>query len=146
MPVVTLESEALPCLPQCYADWKKEEPLCTQAYDLVLEAEKHARHERNDDKIVSARVVGYLLIELFARSKILPKDSYRCVAEEITSEPREQGGGPFALIFEIGKRYRDRFLRLCASLSFPTSLSIMISYSLDNHHHVPRILTAPFTR
>ena len=145
MSVVESKAKALPRTPECYTKWQETNPEYCRAYDLAFNAEVYAQAEDND-KIVSARVVGYLLIELFARSKIITMGPYDCVVKEVTSQPRASGEGSFALIFEIGKRYRDRFLRLCASLSFPTSLSVLISHSSDNHHRVPRILTASFTR
>ena len=111
-------SEPLPRTPQCYMDWKEADLEYSRAYDLVLEAQQYAQAEDND-KIVPTRVVGYLLIELFDRRQTLTMTPYRCVVKEVTSEARVSGEGHFDPIFEVGKRYRDRFLRpLCAFLPF----------------------------
>ena len=111
--VVMLGPEPLPRTPQCYTDWKEADPEYSRAYDLVLEAQQYAQAEDND-KIVPTRVVGYLLIELFDRRQTLTMAPYRCVVKEISSV---SGEGHFDPIFEVGKRYRDRFLRpLCAFL------------------------------
>jgi hypothetical protein len=85
------------------------------AYSNILQAEDRALQDGADENVISARVVGHLLLELYARRGILGDQSYLSVIDEIVCSPQDRDDD---LIFELGKRYRDHLIRPCASDPF----------------------------
>lgn len=161
MTSLKLKPTPLPCIPDNYDDWKTAEVGYCQAYDFVFAAEQHAaaqlaKEEAEDktkakakakeearDKIIHARVVGYLLIELFNRQSTVALEPFLRVVKELSSTAREPGE-PRQLVFDLGKLYRDHLLRACLFHFFPTSTSFSISHSSHNYYWVPRLCSAPF--
>jgi hypothetical protein len=85
------------------------------AYSNILQAEDRALQDGADENVISARVVGHLLLELYARRGILGDQPYLSVIDEIVCSPQNCDDD---LIFELGKRYRDHLIRPCASDPF----------------------------
>ena len=72
--------------------------------------------DETNESIVSARVVGYLLLELYARQGILSERPYAKVIDEFVPSPQDRGDdklGDDDLIFEFGQQYRDHLIRAC---------------------------------
>jgi hypothetical protein len=128
MSLVELPEFPLPREPPKYEEWKKDWPQYLGAYNLAFNAERDATE--NDD-IISARVAGYLLVELFNWSNILTMCPCDQLSNELQSKSQEPGGSVNDVVFKIGKMYRDRFIRLCAFLFFlHTSFNLSISLQL----------------
>ena len=129
-PMLMLSPTPLPRVPHSDEEWKKTKTDLdySGAYDFVLKSEVQAEA---GDQIIHARVAGYLLIELFDRQGALTLEPYRCVVGELMAKARTPGG-PCELVFDIGKMYRDRLLRLCVFHFFPTLSTVLISRSSDN--------------
>ena len=108
MTTVQLHPSPLPPKPPTYDTWEAIIPSLSRAYDLVLGAEHHATKraeadptnmEAKDD-IISVRVAGYLLIELFDKSPVLSlKPCLRLAEEPVSSSPKS--GDTKNPIFEI---------------------------------------------
>ncbi|KAF8259704.1 hypothetical protein EI94DRAFT_1750815 [Lactarius quietus] len=118
MASVGLQSRPLPPEPTTYEIWREDRPQYLVAYNLAFNAEKyatqHAEAEPTNevkDNIISARVDGYLLVELFNRRAILTEGPCIYISKELRSEDRE-GGDANDTVFKVGNFYRDRFLRL----------------------------------
>jgi len=79
MTTVELFSSSLPAKPAPYDKWREDWPTYLSAYNLVLDAERHANEQLEADPSnlgakqnrTFARVAGYFLLELFNRSTIL---------------------------------------------------------------------------
>ena len=70
MSLVELQALPLPREPPSpmYEEWQKDWPQYFSAYNLAFNAERYATQS---DDIMSARVAGYFLIELFNRRALL---------------------------------------------------------------------------
>jgi len=100
-------------LPKLNSDQLRELGLSQRAdavgaYRRILKAESRARSE---GEAMLARVLGHLLLELYARRKILGDQPFEKVSIEVTSSPQ----GDDSPLFGIGQRYLDRLIRACAS-------------------------------
>lgn len=134
MTTVELSPSPLPLKPAPWEDWGNDQPSYQSAYDMILTAERHADQKINanpSDKeargqLISARVVGYLLVELYTRRSILYDKPAAWLMREILSES-QQGGSSHDVIFGVGKWHRDHLLRTCAFDLFLTSFCISIS-------------------
>ena len=132
MTTVELLATPLPPNPAPYEEWRSDRPDYLRTYDMVLAAERHADDQvkanpsdrRAKDNLISARVAGYLLVELFNRRAILSEGP--CISIVKYLEPRS--GDRDDLVFGIGGWLRSYFLRLCAfdlySMSFGISASL----------------------
>jgi hypothetical protein len=93
-----------------------EWPKPVSAYEKILRAEVRVLQDETNESIVSARVVGYLLLELYARRDILGERPYAKVIDEVVPAPQDRGYdklGDNVLIFELGQQYRDHLIRAC---------------------------------
>ena len=127
MASVDLQSLPLPPEPTTYEIWREDRPQYLSAYNLAFNAESHAAQQaeaeptnKAKDNIISARVAGYLLVELFDRREILTEGPCSRLSIELQSEDKE-GGDANDVVFKLGKLYRDRLMRLCAFHLFHTS-------------------------
>ena len=68
MSLVELQVIPLPREPPKYEEWQKDWPQYLSAYNLAFNAERYATQS---DDIISARVAGYFLIELFNEHTLL---------------------------------------------------------------------------
>jgi len=130
----TIKSQRLPRHPPT----GPELTAFADAYHIVLDAEHHAEKQllinsigqKEKDNLIFARVTGFLLIELFDNRKILSVTPCVTLALEITAPPLT-GSTPHELVFGLGKRHIDCFIRPCEFGSSPTSFSISFSCRSD---------------
>jgi hypothetical protein len=106
------------------------------AYKVILQAEALAIQDEANENIISARVAGYLLLELYARRGILGDQPCATVIDEIMS-PSQDGGANserdvIDVVFEIGRWYQDRLIRACAFDYFTVCPSFNISVVLKS--------------
>lgn len=128
----TIEPSVLPPHPLDHA-WSEYAP----AYDIVLSAEHHANDrlrinplgQEEKYNLVLSRVTGFLLIEFFNKRAFLTVGPCTTLALEIVSPPAE--GTTHDLVFRLGKRYCDYFIRTCAFGSSPSSFSLSVSFLAD---------------
>ena len=110
-------------LPALDSSWIKKVRLCDRphrfsAYNMILRAEQHAVQQQAEEDIVSARAVGYLLLEFDAQSGTFGDGPCASIVRQVTSLPRDTGGKEYnehSVIFDVGKLCRDKLLRMCAS-------------------------------
>lgn len=124
------------------------------AYNAILDAARHIDElleaspsdKKAKDNLISARVAGYLLLELFDRRTILSGRPYALLAEQIKSSSRE-GPTTHDVVFEVGQWHRDYFIRTCAFGSFPTLFGTSVSFKCrpDIYQGVPHTPCTPFT-
>jgi len=84
---------------------------------MILRAEQHAVQQQAGEDIVSARAVGYLLLEFDAQSGIFGDGPCASIVKQVTSLARGTGGkehNEHNVILNIGKLCRDKLLRMCA--------------------------------
>ena len=108
MSLVELQALPLPREPPKYEEWQED---WLSAYNLTFNAERYAT--QNHD-IISARVAGYFLIELFNRRAFITTEPCDRLSKRLQSEGREPGMSANDVVFQVGKLYRDRLIRLCA--------------------------------
>ena len=87
------------------------------AYDIIRRAEQFAIQQEQKDDMISAGVVGYLLLELNARSEILGEQPCASIVKEVTSQV--SGKKERDVVFEVGRHYRNKLLRACTFDYFP---------------------------
>ena len=147
-----LRPHPLPPKPTTYEIWREDRPQYLSAYNLAFNAEKFATKQaeanpiNRKDNIISARVAGYLLVELFNRRAILTEGPCSYLSNELRSEDREDGDSN-DVVFKVGKFHCDYFLCSCTFHFSYTSEDISILCSSDNHgipHGVPHILIGSF--
>jgi len=117
MESVELEPRPLLREPPTYDTWKNHWPQYMSAYNLAFNTETYATQQpetdpSRNDNIISARVAGYFLIELFNRHTSLTTEPCDRLSIELQSEGREPGMSANDVVFRIGKLYRDYFMRL----------------------------------
>jgi len=117
MESVELEPRPLLREPPTYDTWKHDWPQYLSAYNLAFNAETYATQQpetdpSRNDNIISARVAGYFLIELFNRHTSLTTEPCDRLSIELQWEGREPGMSANDVVFRIGKLYRDYFMRL----------------------------------
>jgi len=96
-------------------------PQVAGAYRKILLAETHAIHDKADGNVVLARVVGHLLLELYARRHIFGDIPFMRVVEDVLSSPPHHGDVPYddTVVFEVGQQYQDCLIRPRAFGRFP---------------------------
>lgn len=62
---------------------------------------------------MSARIVGYFLLEFHERSHIFSDAPCATLVKRITSMPREVGEDEHDVIYRLGTLFRDNFIPLC---------------------------------
>jgi hypothetical protein len=109
------------------------------------QAEANPTNKQAKDNIISARVAGYLLVELFRQREILTKEPCRYLSKGLLSEDQEDGDANDT-VFKVGKFYRNKLIRLCAFYFFHMSfdISIYLQFGKPPRHtpHPHRILLA----
>jgi len=115
------------------------------AYNMILQAEQRAVQQQAQEDIMSARVVGYLLLEFIAQCDALGDSPCASLVKWVTSPPQSTGDNVDDVIFGVGKLCRDKFICLCAfQVFFPTRHLQQLSSS-NVQHPVPTTLLTPFT-
>jgi hypothetical protein len=117
-----------------WEDWGNNQRSYLSAYEMILNAERHAdekvkadpSNKEAKDQAISARVAGYLLLELYNRRFTLYDGPAASLVKQILSESQE-GGSSHDVVFGVGKWHRDHLLRACAFNLFLTSFGISIS-------------------
>lgn len=119
-----ISSSPLPTLnsPQIEELQSSDVHNCYSAYKVILQAEKHAIWQKVDDNIVSARTLGYFLLEFHSqRHGIVGDKACRSLIDWIMRGQSDDA--QHDVIFDIGKRCRDQFMRLCAFDYFYSQLT-----------------------
>jgi hypothetical protein len=116
LPLPTLESPQFQELEPPAPAYTKSLQL---AYSNILQAEDRALQDGANENVISARVIGHLILELYARRGILGDQPYLSVIDEIVCSPQDHDND---LIFELGGRYRDHLIHSCASDLFSVSV------------------------
>jgi hypothetical protein len=147
MESVQLHSHPLPPEPTTYEMWRTDRPQLLGAYHLAYNAERYAIQQalsdsskKAKDRILFARVFGYLLVELFNWRAILTEGPCNRLLIELQSGDGDDNN----TVFNIGKLYCDYFLRSCAFYFLHMSFDFSISRSLDDSHELPRTPIASF--
>jgi len=96
---------------------------------------------------MSARVAGYLLIELFNRREILESGEPCSKLTRGVESSSQTGGTAHDVVFAVGRQYCDYFLRTCMFRFFPTLFAILVSLQIGhppgNTQHPPYTLRVP---
>ena len=124
----------LPPRPTTYEEWREYRPTYLSAYSLAFDAENYATNqaeanENREDDIISARVAGYLLVELF--TQLATERPCNSLAKQLLSQAQESED-THDVIFRVGKWHRDHLLRCCVFNFFPTPLAISIFLQFEN--------------
>ncbi|KAG6375726.1 hypothetical protein JVT61DRAFT_2571 [Boletus reticuloceps] len=85
-------------------------------YNIILRAEQQAVEPQD---IMSARVVGYLLLEFHERSRIFGDTPCATLAKWVTSMPQNQGDSEHDVVYGLGTLVREKFLRLFRTSNAP---------------------------
>ena len=91
-----------------------ERPTRRSAHDMILRAERDAVERQAKDDTICARVAGYLLLEFHARWSLFGDKACASVVMQVTSRPQDTSGDEHSVIFEVGRLFREKFIRLCA--------------------------------
>jgi len=118
-------------------------PQVAGAYRKILLAETHALLDKADENVVLARVVGHLLLELYARRHIFGNLPFTRVAEDVASLPCYCEDAPHddMDVFEVGRWYLDHLIRPSAFGRFPVFV-VNISFVLKSGRQSSRPLPA----
>ena len=114
-----------------------ERSHCRSAYHMILQAERRAVERQANEDIVSARVAA----DTFSLSSTLSLISSAVKPARQLSLPRDTSGDERSVVFEAGRLFSDKFIRLCAFDRF--------SYVALHEHALPRTPTLrvlPLTR
>ena len=111
----TITSSSLPALssPRVQKLNLSELPNRYSAYHMVLRAEQHAIDQRDMNHMMFARIVGYLLLEFHERRLIFGDTPRSTLDKWITSMPQEANENEHDVVYRLGMRLRDDFIRLC---------------------------------
>ena len=120
MTTVELSPSPLPQIPIPYDEWREYRPSYLSAYNIVLDAERHANEQLEADPSnreakenrTFARVAGYSLLELFGRRTILSEIPCVSLLKQLVSPPRD-GGTVHDVVFRVGKWHLDHLFRMC---------------------------------
>ncbi|KAG6375712.1 hypothetical protein JVT61DRAFT_3287 [Boletus reticuloceps] len=93
-----------------------ELPNRFSVYRIILRAEQQAVEPQD---IMSARVVGYLLLEFHERSHIFGDTPCASLAKWVTSMPQNQGDSEHDVIYGLGTLFREKFIRLLRTSTAP---------------------------
>jgi len=92
-----------------------DRPYRFSAYRMILQAEQYAVQQQAEEDIISARVVGYLLLELDAQPSTFGDGPCASIVKQVTSPPQDAGDNEHNVVFNVGKLYRDKLIRMCTS-------------------------------
>ena len=127
MTTVELPCSPLPRRPALDEGWSKY----INAYDIILDAERHA-DEQVDTLDREGKVHLMSVIELFNRCGVLESEEpCSTLAREVESSS-QTGGTVYDVVFMVGKRYYDYFLRTRAFGFFPTTFAILVSSQIGH--------------
>ncbi|THU75530.1 hypothetical protein K435DRAFT_254291 [Dendrothele bispora CBS 962.96] len=101
----TVSSRSLPLLADSALQDAPE--TIQSAYNLIFEAQNAAS---SDEEAMSARVVGFLLIEFWRSRTLLGDEPALQITREAVSQDR-QGSQSSPVIYELGRRYRENLIR-----------------------------------
>ena len=104
--IVKLFSTTMSKLPPSHP-WASE--TSRSAYNLVLAAEELGLAGNSPEDVMSARIVGYLMISLYNYRYLLGDGPISHVTLEVVSGHAV----PSTVIYALGKQYRERLLRAC---------------------------------
>ena len=153
MTTIELTPTPLPLKPPPYDEWKRNQSNYLRAYDMALNAERHAdeqieadpSNQEAKDRLMFARVAGYLLLEFFNRRAILSDIPCVSLVKRLISPPQD-GDTLHDVVFGVGKWYFDHFLSTSAFSFFPTSFcisgSLQFGHALTLHGTQHRSLYA----
>jgi len=115
--------------PQFQEPGLHESPKVVSAYRMILHAEAEANAQKADEKVVLARVVGHLLLELCVRRHILGDQPYKRIVDGLVS-PTLPIDNEDDLVFERGRQYRDGLIRGCALDQSPVLFNVSVVLKL----------------
>ena len=145
----------LPRKPIPYEEWLEHRHNYPSAYERVYNTERHTvkqveanpTNKEAEEDVISARVAGYLFVELFNRRTILSGGPCKSLVKQHISSPRESSDTGHDLVFRIGKWYREYFLRLCTfnflPMPFGISVSLQFGHLPGSTQYPPHTLRAP---
>ena len=91
-----------------------EFPRHLTAYQIILRAEQLAVKGQAKEDTISARIIGYLLLEFHAQRHIFgDKPCTELVRRAVSPSQNPDRPQQHHVIFDIGKLYRDKLLRAC---------------------------------
>ena len=89
-------------------------PWLLAAEEKALVSEKGPKYQ---DKLISARVLGFFLLDFWERPDTL-KIAYQCLLLEVTTcieLSQTDSEAVFQWLFDLGLMYRNHLLRVCES-------------------------------
>ncbi|KAI9567170.1 hypothetical protein HD554DRAFT_2220399 [Boletus coccyginus] len=111
----TITASPLPVLdsPRIQELRLRESPGRYSAYDKILQAEQRAvGQEQAREDVMSARIVGYLLLEFHAQQDTLGDIPCDTLVKWVTSKPKDGAHDEHDVILNTGRLIRDKFIRL----------------------------------
>ena len=123
--------------PQFQESGLGEQVNAISVYTKILNAEAQAIHDGENENLVSARVVGFLVLELGARHHILGSQACSKVIQEVISLSQDPNCDENDAVFVVGKRHLDHLIRGCTFYYFPV-------LSLTSQLFKVRTLTQPY--
>ena len=111
-------------------------------YRRILEAEARAVQDGADENVISARVIGYLLLELYARCPTLGDQACSKVIQEVISLSQDSEHDEHDVVLMVGKRHRDHLIRGCRLDYLSVLFKISVASSQDTRQAIhPAFLT-----
>ncbi|KAI9567689.1 hypothetical protein HD554DRAFT_2267066 [Boletus coccyginus] len=116
-----ITSSPLPALDSPRIQELSENAKCYSAYSMILQAEQHALQEQVREDIMSARVVGYFLLELHAQKGAFGEIPCDTLVKWVTMLP-QSAGDTHNVIIGVGKVCHDKFIRTfrTSNTQYPT--------------------------
>ncbi|KAF9643997.1 hypothetical protein BDM02DRAFT_3122647 [Thelephora ganbajun] len=108
----TITKTSLPALesPRFRESGLHKLPNAVSMYERILQGEARAIQDEANENIMLARVVGHLVLELYARRGILGNRPCETIIDEVMRSPTGYGDGD-NVVFEVGRQYRDHLIR-----------------------------------
>ena len=92
----------------------RERPEAIGVYHMILQAEERALYRGANENLISARVLGYLLLELHAQCRgALGDEPCSAIINEVLLTPQDSEHDAVGVIFELGRKYRDQLVYAC---------------------------------
>ena len=143
---VMLTASPLPTVgsPQFRESGLGELTNAVSVYRRILEAEAQAVQDGADENVISARVIGYLLLELYARCPTLGIQACSKVIQEVISLSQDSEHDEHDVIFMVGERHRDHLIRGCRLDYLSVLFNISVVSSQDTRQAVHPSFLTPF--